>query len=221
MKVLLAEDDKNLGRILSMLLKKENIAVDWVEDGKSAYAKCYDESYDCLILDWMLPGMNGKELCRVLREEEYSGKILMLTAKDTVEDKVTGLNSGADDYMVKPFDIEELVARLNALVRRTGQYTAQSITYRQYTLDRNTYRLFYKDKSIELRPKEFKILEILLNNRGRIISREILQDNVWGINNFITDNNLDVHIRMLRKKIADLSGESIINTARGIGYYAE
>lgn len=221
MKVLLAEDDRNLGRLLSMLLRKQNIIVEWTENGSDAYDKCYSDGYDVLILDWMLPGMSGVELCRKLRDEEYSGKILLLTARDTVEDKVEGLNSGADDYMVKPFDVQELVARLNALLRRPRQYTAENITYGKYVLDRSSHSFVCDDKKIELRPREFKLLEILLNNRGQIIPREILQERVWGINNDVTENNLDVHIRLLRKKIMDLADENIIHTARGVGYYVE
>lgn len=221
MKVLLAEDDRNLGRLLSMLLRKQNIIVEWTENGSDAYDKCYSDGYDVLILDWMLPGMSGVELCRKLRDEEYSGKILLLTARDTVEDKVEGLNSGADDYMVKPFDVQELVARLNALLRRPGQYTAENITYEKYVLERSSHSFVCSDKKIELRPREFKLLEILLNNRGQIIPREILQERVWGINNDVTENNLDVHIRLLRKKIMDLADENIIHTARGVGYYVE
>lgn len=221
MKVLLAEDDRNLGRLLSMLLRKQNIIVEWTENGNDAYEKCYSDGYDVLILDWMLPGMSGVELCRKLRDEEYSGKILLLTARDTVEDKVEGLNSGADDYMVKPFDVQELVARLNALLRRPGQYTAENITYGKYVLERSSHSFVCGDKKIELRPREFKLLEILLNNRGQIIPREILQERVWGINNDVTENNLDVHIRLLRKKIMDLADENIIHTARGVGYYVE
>lgn len=221
MKVLLAEDDRNLGRLLSMLLRKESIAVDWTENGREAYDKCYSDGYDVLILDWMLPEMSGVELCRRLREEEYSGKILLLTARDTVEDKVEGLNSGADDYMIKPFDVQELIARLNALVRRQGQYTAENIMYGNYVLERSSYSLVCGRQKIELRPREFKLLEILLNNRGQIIPREILQERVWGINNDVTENNLDVHIRLLRKKIMTLAGENIIHTVRGVGYYVE
>lgn len=221
MKVLLAEDDKNLGRLLSVLLRKQNITVDWVENGSDAYEKCYSDGYDVLILDWMLPQMSGVELCQRLREEDYAGKILLLTARDTIDDKVEGLNSGADDYMVKPFDVQELVARLNALLRRPGQYTAEKIVYGAYVLERSSYSLVYGTQRIELRPREFKLLELLLNNRGQIIPREILQERVWGINNDVTENNLDVHIRLLRKKIMALAEENIIHTARGVGYYVE
>ena len=122
MKILLAEDDKNLGRLLQSLLKKENITTDWVEDGEAAYEQCYRDGYDVLVLDWMMPKLDGVTLCRRLREEEYQGKILMLTARDSLDDKVAGLNEGADDYLVKPFEMAELLARLHALVRRQSGY---------------------------------------------------------------------------------------------------
>ena len=221
MKILLAEDDKNLGKLLSALLKKNNIAVDWVEQGDAAYARVYSDGYDCLVLDWMMPGMNGIELCRRLRDEEYEGKILLLTAKDTIDDKVEGLNSGADDYLVKPFDIKELIARLNALVRRQGKYSADDMNYGDYVLERSTYSLVCGDKRSELRPREFKILEVLLRNRGQVIPREILQERVWGINSDVSENNMDVHIRLLRKKILQVSDHDFIRTVRGVGYYVE
>lgn len=221
MKILLAEDDKNLGKLLSALLKKNNIAVDWVEQGDAAYNRVYSDGYDCLVLDWMMPGMNGIELCRRLRDEEYEGKILLLTAKDTIDDKVEGLNSGADDYLVKPFDIKELIARLNALVRRQGKYSADDMSYGDYVLERSTYSLVCGDKRSELRPREFKILEVLLRNRGQVIPREILQERVWGINSDVSENNLDVHIRLLRKKILQVSDHDFIRTVRGVGYYVE
>ena len=115
MKILLAEDDLNLVKLMSMLLKKQNILTTWVQDGEEAYNKVYADGYDVLVLDWMMPKLSGIELCAKLRDEEYQGKIMLLTAKDTVADKVQGLNAGADDYLVKPFAMEELVARLNAL----------------------------------------------------------------------------------------------------------
>lgn len=221
MKILLAEDDTNLGRLLCVLLKNANIAVDWVTDGEAAYKKVYTESYDVVILDWMMPKLDGLELCRRLRQEAYSGKIMLLTAKDKLNDKVTGLNTGADDYIVKPFDMEELIARLNALVRRKGIYVADNLEYGEYILESNTYCLVFKDRRVELRPREYRLLELLLRNRGCILSRDILQEHVWGIDNDVSENNLDVHIRMLRKKITELGGEDFIKTVRGVGYCVE
>lgn len=221
MKVLLAEDDINLGKLLSVLLKKQNISVEWVQDGEAAYNAVYNDGYDVLVLDWMMPKLDGVQLCRRLREEEYQGRIILLTAKDTLADKVQGLNSGADDYLVKPFELEELVARLNALVRRQGDYHAENLRYGDYTLEASTYCLVYGGKRAELRPREFKLLELLMRNHGQIIPRAVLQERIWGLDNDVTENNLDVHIRLVRKKILTLNNEELIKTMRGVGYYVE
>ncbi len=221
MKILLAEDDLNLGKLLSILLRKRNIAVTWVEDGEAAYEKVYSDGYDVLVLDWMMPRLSGIDLCKRLREEEYQGSILLLTAKDTVADKVQGLNAGADDYLVKPFDVEELAARLNALSRRQAQYIENNIHYGGYVLEAGTYCFMYGDARVELRPREYKLLEILLRNKGHVMPRDVLQDRIWGLESNVTENNLDVHIRMLRKKILELNNEELIKTMRGVGYYVE
>lgn len=221
MKILLAEDDLNLGKLLTIMLRKRNIDTVWVQDGEEAYDQVYADGYDVLVLDWMMPKLSGLELCSRLREEEYQGKILMLTAKDTVSDKVQGLNAGADDYLVKPFDIEELVARLNALSRRQAQYSAANLEYEGYVLEAGTYCLVYGDKRAELRPREYKLLELLLRNRGQVLPRAVLQDRIWGLESDVTENNLDVHIRLLRKKIMELNSDSLIKTLRGVGYYVE
>ena len=221
MKILLAEDDINLGKLLSILLKKKNITVNWVQDGEAAYDAVYADGYDVLVLDWMMPKLSGLDLCRRLREEDYQGKILMLTAKDTLADKVEGLNNGADDYLVKPFEMEELIARLSALSRRQGQYSAENLRYGDYTLESATYCLTYGERRVELRPREFKLLELLLRNRGQVMPRTVLQDRIWGIDSDVTENNLDVHIRLLRKKIMELNSEELIKTMRGVGYYVE
>ena len=221
MKILLAEDDKKLGKMLTLLLRKQNIVVDWLENGRAAYEKIYSDGYDVIVLDWMMPDLNGLELCRRLREEEYDGKILILTARDAVEDRVNGLNSGADDYLVKPFDITELTARLHALSRRSRQYSGEKLAFKGYTLERGTYNLVYAKERSELRPREFKLLELLMRNRGQVIPRDVLLERVWGIDSDVTENNLDVHIRMLRKKISSLGGPEIIRTVRGVGYSVE
>lgn len=221
MKILLAEDDKNLGNLLSILLKKQGIKLTWVENGTDAYKEVYNDGYDVLVLDWMMPGLSGIQLCKRLRQEEYQGKILMLTAKDSIEDRVEGLNNGADDYLVKPFDINELIARLHALTRRQGTYSGEQLKYGNYLLDTNSYTLGFKGKTIEIRAKEFKLLELLMRNHGQILPREVILERVWGIESDISENNLDVHIRMLRKKIATISDEDLIITVRGVGYYVK
>lgn len=221
MKILLAEDDLNLGNLLSTLLKKQSIQVTWVKDGQEAYQEIYNDGYDVLVLDWMMPKLNGVELCRTLRQEDYQGKIIMLTAKDAIEDRVNGLNSGADDYLVKPFDIHELVARLHALTRRQGTYSGEKLEYRDYVLDANSYTLEYKGKKTEIRAREFRLLELLMRNHGQVLPRDVILERVWGIDSDISENNLDVHIRMLRKKISTLSDDELIMTIRGVGYYVK
>ena len=198
MKVLLAEDDLRLGKMLKNILSRQGINAKWVTDGNAAYSECYADSYDVLVLDWMMPGMDGIELCRLLREEEYQGKILMLTARDTLDDKVNGLNAGADDYLVKPFAVAELLARLTALTRRQGSYINENLEYKGYVLKSD-----------------------LLRNAGKIIPRDVLLERVWGIESDITDNNLDVHIRALRRKLEQIHAGALIRTVRGVGYMAE
>lgn len=221
MKVLLAEDDARLGKMLKNILTKKGIAVKWVTDGKEAYDESYADVYDVLILDWMMPGMDGMELCSTLRTEEYQGKILMLTARGTLDDKVQGLNAGADDYLVKPFAVAELLARLNALVRRQGSYVEERLEYKGFVLDSSDYTISYGGQKVLLRPREFKLMELLLRNAGKILPRELILERVWGIGSDVTENNLDVHIRALRRKLELLHGESLIKTMRGVGYMAE
>ena len=221
MKILLAEDDLNLGKMLKNILSKNKVNVKWVTDGKAAYNECYADSYDVVVLDWMMPVMDGMEVCRRLRGDEYQGKILMLTARDTLDDKVSGLNAGADDYLVKPFAIAELLARLNALVPRQGSYVEASVAYKGFVLDSGDYTISYGGQKVQLRPREFKLLELLLRNAGKIIPRDVILERVWGIESDITENNLDVHIGALRRKLKEIKGESLIKTVRGVGYMAE
>ena len=216
--VLLAEDDINLGNLLSQMLKKQGIKTKWVKDGKEAYDEVYNDGYDVLILDWMMPELSGIELCRKLREEEYGGNILLLTARDAIEDRVRGLNDGADDYLIKPFDINELVARLYAMCRRHGNYSGKVFEYCGYRLDSNKYTLEYNGKSIEIRSREFNLLKFLMLNHGRVLPRDVILTEIWGIESDVTENNLDVHIRMLRKKISVISDKELIFTVRGVGY---
>lgn len=218
MKILLAEDDYNLGRLLKVLLGKNDINVDWVEDGESAYKKVYAGQYDVLVLDWMMPKLSGLELCQRLREEEYDGKILLLTAKDTVADRVKGLNAGADDYLVKPFDMQELVARLKALNRRHAKYETKNLQCGNFVLNSSLHSLDYGDKYVELSPREYRILELLFRNKGRVLPRDYLQDTIWGLETEVTGNNLDVHVRKLRQKVSALTDEVLIETMRGVGY---
>lgn len=221
MKILLAEDDKRLGNLLSTMLKREDYKVVWVERGDDAYDLVYSDSHDLLILDWMMPGQDGVNLCQTLREEGYDGKILLLTAKDSIENKVTGLNSGADDYLVKPFEFAELVARINALTRRQGIYQQEEVSYGELHLNRSSKTLSNLNGAINLRQREFRILDLLLRNKGQVIPREVLIDRIWGLDGEITTNNLDAHIKLLRKKISTITDKELIITIRGVGYKIE
>lgn len=221
MKILLAEDDLRLGKMLKTILSKNGINVKWVTNGESAYDECYADGYDVLVLDWMMPGMSGIKLCSVLRSEDYQGKILMLTARDSLDDKVNGLNAGADDYLVKPFAVAELLARLNALVRRQGSYMEENVEYKGFVLNSGDYTIGYGGSKVQLRPREFKLIELLLRNAGKIIPRDVILERVWGIESDISENNLDVHIGALRRKLKEIKGETLIKTIRGVGYLAE
>ena len=221
MKILLAEDDKRLGNLLTTMLKRKEFKVTWVKEGNKAYEQTYLDNYDLLILDWMMPGQDGVSLCQTLREEGYDGKILLLTAKDSVENKITGLNSGADDYLVKPFEFTELVARINALTRRIGTYQQEEISYGILRFNRSSKKLMSTAGEIYLSQKEFEVLNLLLINKGQIIPREVLIDRIWGLDGEITTNNLDAHIKLLRKKISSITDKELIITIRGVGYKIE
>ena len=220
MKILLAEDDLTLGRMLKNVLGKQGFSVKWVTDGKAACQECYKDGFDVLVLDWMMPKMDGISVCKQLRSEDYQGKILLLTARDSIDDRVQGLNSGADDYLVKPFAISELTARLHALNRRQGSYINENLEYKGFVLKGDDYTISYNGDSVELRPREYKLLEFLLRNAGKIIPRDVLLERIWGIDGDITENNLDVHISALRRKLKKLNAGTLIKTIRGVGYAA-
>lgn len=221
MKILLAEDDSNLGKIISLMLKKYNFSVDWVQDGYSAYEAIYDNYYDVLVIDWLMPVLSGIDLCEKLRSEAYTGKILMLTAKNTITDKVTGLNKGADDYLCKPFEFEELIARIHALSRRTGIFLDDEVELAKFTLNRTTREISTPDTKLSLSYREFLLLDILIINKGQILTREQLLERIWGNQKNITTNNVDAYIKLLRKKFDLILLKNCIKTIRGIGYKFE
>lgn len=221
MKILLAEDDSNLGKIISLMLKKYNFSVDWVQDGYSAYEAIYDNYYDVLVIDWLMPVLSGIDLCEKLRSEAYTGKILMLTAKNTITDKVTGLNKGADDYLCKPFEFEELIARIHALSRRTGIFLDYEVELAKFTLNRTTREISTPDTKLSLSYREFLLLDILIINKGQILTREQLLERIWGNQKNITTNNVDAYIKLLRKKLDLILLKNCIKTIRGIGYKFE
>ena len=222
MRILLAEDDSRLGKLIEYMLTQNKFNVEWITNGGDIFEYAMYSEYDILILDWMMPNVSGLEACRQLREAGYERAIIMLTAKDTVEDRVMGLDAGADDYLVKPFEFDELLARLRALGRRSTQKIQQEvIEIGDFTLNRTTKVLMRKDQVIQLSPREFQIFDLLAQNLGVVVPRDIILDRIWGLERDITSNNIDSYMKILRKKLMDVDGNIAIKTVRGIGYRLE
>ena len=222
MRILLAEDDARLGKLIEYMLAQNKFNVEWITNGADIFEYAMYSEYDILILDWMMPNVSGLEACRQLREAGYERAIIMLTAKDTVEDRVMGLDAGADDYLIKPFEFDELLARLRALGRRSTQKIQQEvIEIGDFTLNRTTKVLMRKDQVIQLSPREFQIFDLLAQNLGVVVPRDIILDRIWGLERDITSNNIDSYMKILRKKLQDVDGRIAIKTVRGIGYRLE
>ena len=216
----MVEDAEKLARSLERGLEAEGYAVDVVFDGLTARRRIIarEEAYDLVVLDVMLPGLDGFTLCREVRSRGVTTPILLLTAKDTTSDKVTGLDSGADDYLVKPFAFEELLARIRTLLRRPAQTLPTELAVGDVVLDPAARKVRRGDREIELTTREFSLLELLMRHPDQVLSRDTILDHVWdeGFDSF--SNVVDVHVRNLRRKI-DREGEpSLIETVRGIGY---
>mgnify|MGYP003599074288 FL=1 len=217
--ILIVEDNPDLSERLRSLLEAENYTVDTSMDGEDALEKIWGESHDLILLDIMLPKLNGLEVLRTIRQEGLSTPVLMLTAKGDVVDKVQGLNLGADDYLAKPFSLSELLARIRALLRR-GNEANPLIECGDVTLDTVSRVVLKKGEAVDLTTKEFSILEFLMHNRGRVISRFVLAEHVWGENfdPFTMSNVVNVHIKNLRKKLQADGSENLVKTVRGAGY---
>ena len=222
MRILLAEDDKKLGNIIQYMLEQNKFSVEWIQNGSDIYEYARFSDYDILVLDWMMPGENGIDACRRLREAGYEKAILMLTARDTIDDRVTGLDAGADDYLVKPFEFPELIARIRALGRRSNQKIQQEVVdIGEFSLNRTTKVLKKNDQVIQLSPREFQIFDLLAQNLGVVVPRDIILDRIWGLERDITSNNIDSYMKILRKKLQEVDGNISIKTVRGIGYRLE
>lgn len=221
MNVLIVEDEIRLADTLSQILKNQKFTCDAVYDGEDGLA--YGESgiYDCILLDIMLPKMNGFEVVKRLREKKISTPVILLTARDNVGDKVKGLDSGADDYLTKPFSSEELLARLRAVTRRKGEIVMNEIVFADLTLTLSSYKLSCGEKNIKLGYKEFSILKILMSNIGSVVSKEDIITKVWGYLSDAEDNNVEVYISFLRKKLLFLGSKVKIESTRKIGYHLE
>lgn len=219
MRILLAEDDKRLSKMISFLLKKENYVVDCVYDGEEAIDYAALSDYDIILLDWMMPKKDGLQVCRQLRKQNNQVVILMLTARDALDDRIEGLDSGADDYLAKPFEFPELLARIRALSRRISKTFYDDITqYRQLKFNCANAILSYDDKEVSLSPREGQLMELLLRNPQQILPREQIISKIWGYDTEINSNTLDVTMKSLRQKLAQLNIINCIQTIRGIGY---
>lgn len=222
MRVLLAEDDARLGKLIKHMLGKAGIEVDWVLSGDMAFEYALHSPYDVIVLDWMMPGETGLSVCQHLRKCGYQGAILMLTAKDAVEDRVLGLDSGADDYFVKPFEFSELLARLRALARRSNTKLKEDIIQvGSLSLNRATHSVSRGGTETQLTSREFQLLDLLIQNQGLVIPREVILDRIWGLESNVSSNNLDAYVRLLRKKISLSDEDVIIQNIRGVGYKLE
>ncbi|MGG3891198.1 response regulator transcription factor [Metabacillus fastidiosus] len=223
MNILLAEDDLQLGELISFMLKKKgDYRVDWVTEGDDAYDYAKASHYDVLILDWMMPNGDGISVCQKLRSEHYPGAILMLTAKDTVEDRINGLDAGADDYLIKPFEIDELLARLRALTRRNyAPILEEQISIGGLVINRTSQTVLHGGDEIQLSPREFQLLDLLAKNKGQVLPREVILDRIWGIDADVSTKTIDATVKLLRKKLDTFGKQDLLQSIRGVGYKIE
>ena len=218
MRILIVEDEKKIAEFIKRGLKEENYAVDAAFDGLEGLRLAGENPYDLVILDIMLPGMDGLALCGKLRADGFAAPIMMLTAKDLVEDKVKGLDSGANDYLTKPFAFEELLARVRALLRKTPDQPSTTLKAGDLELDLRTHKVLRAGRELVLSAKEFALLEYLVRNQGAIVTRTMISEHVWDINFDTATNVIDVYINYLRRKIDSGRAKKLIHTVRGKGY---
>ena len=222
MKLLLVEDSQQLNKALSTILKRNSFVVDSAYDGEEALIFIEQYQYDIIVLDVMMPKLSGFEVLKIMREKKIETPVIMLTAKSTVEDKITGLDMGADDYLAKPFNTEELLARIRALLRRKPSYKKEDVlTFGDLSLDVNTATLSSGDKKVSLMNKELQIMVLLMNKQGSIVSLDEISKSAWDIDSYSTSENVWVFISYLRKKIAKVSSTVKIKSIRYQGYYLE
>jgi two-component system OmpR family response regulator len=217
-RILLVEDEEKLAKFVQLELSYEGYEVSVAHDGLSGLMAARDQAPDLIILDWMMPGLTGVEVCRRLRQTGTATPVILLTARDDVSDRVEGLDAGADDYVVKPFSIEELLARVRAHLRRTEPQDAEILVFGDLTLDRRSREVRRGQRPIELTAKEFDLLDYLMTNSRQVLTRDRILEQVWGYD-FMGDSNIiEVYVRYLRLKL-EAEGESrLIQTMRGVGY---
>lgn len=220
MRLLVVEDEKGISGFLKDGLQEEGFAVDTASDGNTGLELAMTNEYDLLLLDWMVPGISGIEICRRLRKEKIMAPVIFLTAKDTVQDTVFGLEAGANDYIKKPFQFDELLARIRVQLR-TKNGENKILTLGDIEMNLDTHRVFRKQAEIELTPKEFSLLEFLIRNKGKVCTRTRIIEHVWDIH-FNSDTSvIDVYINFLRNKLDTGKSPNLIQTIRGVGYIAK
>jgi len=219
MRILLVEDDKSLGSLIHKALVKTGDAVDWIKDGEAALAALTNPNnqFDVIILDLGLPKMDGLEVLQKTRKHGIHTPVMILTARDTIDDRVKGLDSGSDDYLIKPFDLDELGARLRALQRRATSRTENAINFGRIELNPATHTIMLDKKVVNIPRREFALMQKLLENIGHVVTRETLAQTLYGWNEEIDSNTLEVHIHNLRNKF----GKDVVRTIRGVGYMIE
>jgi DNA-binding response OmpR family regulator len=218
MRILLVEDNKRLSASLRMTLEDDGYVVDVAYDGLDGEEMGLVGVYDIIILDIMLPGKDGLAVCRAWRNKRLRAPILMLTARDSLSDRVLGLDSGADDYLVKPFEVDELRARLRALLRRESAIKTGSLQIADLTLDPATHTVKRGERPIQLTAKEFALLEYLMRHPNHLVTREMAEEHLWSYDHLVASNVVDVYIRRLRSKIDDPCEKKLFETVRGAGY---
>lgn len=221
MKVLIVEDEYNLADAIKERLEKEKLTVDIVEDGEEGYYYASTNTYDLIILDVMLPNMSGFQILNKLRTDNINSKIIMLTSRSTIEDKLNGLENGADDYLTKPFHMDELVARVNIQLKRNGN--KNNLSFGNLVLNITTLKVTCTktNEVVELIKKEFQLLEYFINNPNQVLSKEQIYDRVWGIENEIESNNLEAYLSFIRRKLRVIESKVVIKSVRGMGYKIE
>ncbi|MBU6259027.1 MAG: response regulator transcription factor, partial [Burkholderiales bacterium] len=216
MRILLVEDDEMIGDSLRLTLRRQGYAADWVRDGRAADAALASERFDAVLLDLGLPQRSGIEVLRALRARRDATPVIVLTARDTLADKVAGLDAGADDYLVKPFELDELLARLRALGRRAAGRVETAIQVGDLRLDPATREVSRAGRAVALSAREFAVLQALVERPGAVLSRAQLEDRLYGWGEELESNAISVYVHQLRKKL----GDDLIHTVRGVGYYA-
>ena len=221
MNILIVDDEVQLVKAVSAILKKNNFNTDYALDGEDGLDKALSNIYDVIILDIMLPKMDGYEIIKELRNNRISTPVLMLSAKSQTYDKIYGLNLGADDYLTKPFESAELLARIKALMRRKNEFVGDTLSYGDLKLNRDNCSLTCNGQEISLGKKEFQIIEMLILNGGKALNKERLIEKIWGFDSEAEYNAIEVHVSFLHKKLALLSSSVSIKSLRGIGYILE